>query len=75
MPVETETSPTVQNITPPDPLEMVCGRVITGGTASFYYPTEYHGRLIYFCTQFCYEAFQADPERFYAAHSKNKKTG
>jgi len=58
---------------PSGPLEMVCGRVIVGGTASFYHPTEFNGRLIYFCTEFCCEAFLADPERFYAAHSKNKK--
>ena len=56
----------------PNRLEMVCGRVISGGTASFYHPTEYQGRLIYFCTEFCLEAFLADRERFYAAHSRKK---
>lgn len=37
-----------------------------------YYPAEYQGRTIYFCTSFCLETFNADPERFYNAHSKKK---
>ncbi len=54
------------------PLTMVCGRLITGGNAAYYHPTLFHGAWIYFCTDFCLEAFQADPERFYAAHHKVK---
>ena len=38
-----------------------------------YLTAEYQGRTIYFCTSFCLDAFNADPDRFYAAHSKSKK--
>jgi YHS domain-containing protein len=49
----------------------VCGREMTADTA--WYPcTDYQGRTIYFCTEFCLEAFHADPDRFYIAHSRNK---
>jgi YHS domain-containing protein len=38
-----------------------------------WYPhSEYGGRSIYFCTEFCLEAFKADPDRFHAAHRKKK---
>jgi YHS domain-containing protein len=37
-----------------------------------YYRAEYQGRIIYFCTEFCRDAFNADPDRFYAAHSRKK---
>jgi len=48
---------------------VVCGRVISGDQA--YYPSvTYHEGRIRFCTGFCLEAFQADPERFYRAHSR-----
>jgi YHS domain-containing protein len=40
---------------------------------SDWYPrAEYKGRMIYFCTEFCLEAFRVDPERFYIAHSRRK---
>ena len=57
---------------PPLPcqLRMVCGRIITGGTPDYYHPTEFEGQIIYFCTEYCLEAFQVDPVRFVAAHSK-----
>jgi YHS domain-containing protein len=38
-----------------------------------YYPAEYQGRTIYFCTEFCLDAFKADHDRFYIAHSKSAK--
>jgi YHS domain-containing protein len=50
---------------------LVCGRNMTI-PAENYYPAEYQGRTIYFCTQFCLETFHADPDRFYAAHSRKK---
>lgn len=37
-----------------------------------YYRAEYQGRTIYFCTEFCLESFNADPDRFYKAHSTQK---
>jgi YHS domain-containing protein len=49
----------------------VCHRVLTEGV-DWYPHAEYRGRTIYFCTEFCLEAFLADPERFYIAHSLRK---
>jgi DNA polymerase-4 len=62
----------------PDPPEetsegpkFVCGRRVTGELES--QPSAiFHGRTIYFCTEFCLEAFRRDPERFYLAHSKKR---
>ncbi len=51
--------------------ETVCHRAMTAPPGS-YYCAEYQGRTIYFCTEFCLDAFRADPERFYAAHSRRK---
>jgi len=50
---------------------LVCGRKMTTAPENFY-PAEYQGRVIYFCTQFCLETFRADPDRFYIAHSRSK---
>jgi len=47
----------------------VCHRVMTADL-EWYPHAEYQGRTIYFCTEFCLEAFLADPDRFYAAHSR-----
>ena len=48
-------------------LPMICGRSINGDPT--YYPhAEYRGKLIYFCTDFCRNAFETDRERFYDAH-------
>ncbi|PKN93164.1 MAG: hypothetical protein CVU44_12105 [Chloroflexi bacterium HGW-Chloroflexi-6] len=51
---------------------LVCGRTMTTAPEN-YYPAEYQGRIIYFCTEFCLDAFKADPDRFYSAHSKSAK--
>jgi len=57
---------------PRKPRATVCHRLMT--TDINWYPNaEYEGRRIYFCTEFCLEAFNADPERFYVAHSRIKK--
>ena len=67
--------------TPPEPkpaeahprtaFTTVCRRTIHNNPV--YYPqAEYQGRIIYFCTEFCLDAFKADPDRFYAAHRKKK---
>ena len=50
---------------------LVCGRIMTTATEN-YYPADYKGRMIFFCTEFCLEAFRADPERFFTAHSRRK---
>lgn len=50
----------------------VCKRVISADPA--YFPrAEYRGKVIYFCTESCLNAFLADPERFYGVHSRPRK--
>jgi YHS domain-containing protein len=51
------------------PLANVCHRTMTTAPEN-YYRAEYQGRTIYFCTVFCLDTFNADPDRFYAAHSR-----
>jgi len=47
----------------------VCRRVFRN-TDPLYFPhAQYRGRTIYFCTESCLNAFLADPELFYKAHS------
>jgi len=47
----------------------LCKRVFRAD--SNYFPSaEYRGKTIYFCTETCLDAFLADPERFYCAHSQ-----
>jgi YHS domain-containing protein len=49
----------------------VCGHEMTADI--LWYPnTKYQMGTIYFCTEFCLEAFQADPDRFYKAHRQQK---
>jgi YHS domain-containing protein len=47
----------------------VCKRVFKADP-SYFPQAEYHGKKIYFCTESCLNAFLADPERFYCAHSQ-----
>jgi DNA polymerase-4 len=47
----------------------VCGRRITSNLEGYPSAT-YQGRTIYFCTEFCLEAFRRDPDLFYLAHSR-----
>ena len=48
---------------------MVCGRNVTVDPS--YTPQAiYKSTTLYFCTESCLNAFLADPERFYCAHSK-----
>jgi YHS domain-containing protein len=54
------------------PHTTVCHRLMTADV-NWYPRATYKGRTIYFCTEFCLEAFNADPDRFYLAHSKVKK--
>jgi YHS domain-containing protein len=51
------------------PIPMVCGRCITGDP-DFFPQAEYRGQTVYFCTDFCLNAFISDPDRFHAVHSK-----
>ena len=51
--------------------DMVCGRRMTVHP-NYAIRTDYQGRMLYFCTESCLNAFNADPERFYCAHSKPK---
>lgn len=53
------------------PQKLVCGRTMTVAPENF--PcAERNGAPLYFCSSFCLEAYQADPERFFAAHSQKK---
>lgn len=46
---------------------MVCGRSIRGDPR--YVPNAtYHGESIHFCTEYCRNAFEAAPDRFYEVH-------
>jgi YHS domain-containing protein len=50
----------------------VCKRVFNADLT--YFPhAEYHNKTVYFCTGACLNAFLADPERFYCAHSRPSK--
>jgi len=62
----------------PDPKEepwdgpmTVCNRRITSNLEG-QLSASYKGRTIYFCTEFCLEAFRRDPDRFYLAHSRKR---
>lgn len=58
---------------PPDQ-PMVCGRSVQGDLA--YFPkAEYNGKVILFCTEFCWRAYRADPHRFFAAHRRARSGG
>jgi YHS domain-containing protein len=69
-------SETDQILSPPaqtvERFHTVCKRVIWAAPA--YFPqAEYRGKVIYFCTEPCRNAFLADPERFYCVHSQPRK--
>ncbi|NCP86629.1 MAG: hypothetical protein CO094_12730 [Anaerolineae bacterium CG_4_9_14_3_um_filter_57_17] len=49
---------------------LVCGRAMTVAAENFPHALR-AGKPVYFCTSFCLEAYLADPERFYAAHSRH----
>ena len=50
-----------------NPPQTVCGRTIESDPA--YFPcAKFRGRLLYFCTEACLEAFHKDPERFLEVH-------
>jgi YHS domain-containing protein len=49
----------------------LCGRIFRNTDPQYFPRAEYRGRTIYFCTESCLGAFQADPKRFYAAHRKS----
>ena len=48
---------------------MLCGRRMTVHP-DYAIHENYQGHTLYFCTEACLDAFRADPERFYCAHSK-----
>jgi YHS domain-containing protein len=48
---------------------MVCSRAVAGDVR--YFPkSEFKGRTIYFCSDYCLNAFLENPERFVAVHRK-----
>jgi YHS domain-containing protein len=53
-------------------ISMVCGRCITGD--SEYFPSsEYLGKKVFFCTDYCLRAFLSDPDTFMQAHQKSSQ--
>jgi YHS domain-containing protein len=72
---DAESTPKAESTSDSRP-HLVCGRVITNDPA-YCNPALYQDQVIYFCTEFCLDAFRFDPDRFYAAHSRNRaaKTG
>ena len=48
---------------------MLCGRRMTVHP-DYAIRANYQGRTLYLCTESCLNAFRADPQRFYCAHSK-----
>jgi YHS domain-containing protein len=54
-------------------LPMLCGRSIQGNPV--YFPqTEREGEAVFFCTEFCRCAFEAEPERFTTAHRRQDRS-
>ena len=51
---------------------MACGRTIAGDPA-FYPQAESGWKRLYFCTEYCLRAFDSDPARFLAAHSRRRE--
>jgi YHS domain-containing protein len=64
---EIRTDPILKPVQP----QTVCRREMTADL-DWYPKAIYKGNLIYFCTEFCLDAFQADPDRFFTAHHKVK---
>ena len=48
---------------------MPCGRSIHGN-ARYFPHGSYHGRRVFFCTEYCRSAFEAEPERFLKVHRR-----
>jgi YHS domain-containing protein len=59
--------------TQPDCLsrKTVCGRKMTAEVIWYPHAT-YQNETIYFCTEYCLDAFAVDPDRFYAAHREKQ---
>lgn len=51
----------------------VCRRVFAGVDPTYFPQARYRGQRVYFCTDACLGAFQADPEVFYRVHHKSEK--
>ncbi len=49
----------------------LCGRTYHNTDPQYFPRAEYRGRILYFCTDSCLGAFQADPARFYVAHRRS----
>ncbi len=49
----------------------LCGRIFHNTDPKYFPSARYRGRTLYFCTDSCLGAFNADPERFYRAHRKS----
>lgn len=63
-----------QKLLRPRSFTTLCGRILRDTDPQYFPRTQYRGRTIYFCTESCLGAFSADPDIFYKAHRKSKKT-
>ena len=50
------------------PFRTLCGRTFVSDPA-YFQSAEYKGQTVYFCTEYCLDAFRRDPERFAKVHS------
>ncbi|HLO15104.1 MAG TPA: hypothetical protein VK206_09755 [Anaerolineales bacterium] len=51
----------------------LCGRIFRDADPAYFPRVEYRGKTIYLCTEFCLEAFLADPDVFYKVHRNSEK--
>ena len=55
------------------PFVTLCGRIFRDADPKYYPRAEYHGRVIYLCTDSCLGAFLAHPDLFYKVHRNSEK--
>jgi YHS domain-containing protein len=51
----------------------LCGRTLRNTDPQYFPSAQYHGRVIYLCTEACLGAFLTDPKKFHKAHRKSKE--
>jgi YHS domain-containing protein len=49
----------------------LCGRVFLEADPRYFPKAPYRGVMLYFCTESCLAAFEADPRRFHRAHRRS----
>ncbi len=51
-------------------IRMACGRITTGNP-NYFPQSTLRGRKLFFCTQFCLDAFHSDPQLFLRMHRRS----